>query len=44
MKLLVKVTLIGAWDFERMKSHAYMKKAILQGGAFFWVWNKGRRS
>jgi hypothetical protein len=27
MKPLVKVTLIGAWDFEKMKSRAYMKES-----------------
>jgi hypothetical protein len=26
MKPLVKVIPIGAWDFERMRNHAYMKK------------------
>jgi hypothetical protein len=26
MKPLVKVILIGIWDFDRMRSHTYMKE------------------
>jgi hypothetical protein len=43
MKPLVKVTTLGAWDFERMRSHTYMKEGNSTRGASFQVLRKGRR-
>jgi len=35
MKMLVKVTTIGAWDSGRMRSCAYMKESDSTRGASF---------
>jgi hypothetical protein len=35
MKTLVKVTMIGAWDFKRMRSCAYMKEGGSARGSSF---------
>jgi hypothetical protein len=43
MKMLVKVTTIGAWDCGRMRRCAYMKQGDSARGASFGFLSKGRK-
>jgi hypothetical protein len=43
MKPLVSVTLIGAWDYRRMRSCTYMKEGNSARETSFWVWEQRKK-